>query len=189
MIYVARNKAVYKYSATGKNYGVLYEHRSRSSGYFTCIAVTPDGRIILGNNGESSIAILKPGGNLVKTIQTRSRPISIAVVNNELAAVCDNEGYVDVISLTSGQETLHVKCKCLYASALCYDKGTDSLLVLGKGSTSLYEGVVEQYSLATGAFIACVVCRLFTPVAMTFAGNDTLVVGGYRKLTAYSASV
>ena len=41
--------------------------------------------------------------------------------------------------------------------SVCYDKGTDSLLVLGKGSTSLYEGVVEQYSLATGAFMARVV--------------------------------
>ena len=91
-------------------------HRSRSTRCFTCIAVTPDGRIILCNNAEYSIVILTPGRNLVKTIQTRSRPTSITVVNNELAAVCDEEVHVGVIDLTSGQETLHVKCKCLYPS-------------------------------------------------------------------------
>ena len=186
-IYVARNRTVHKFSPTGENHNVLYTCKQKSSGYFTCIAVIPDGRIIVSNSAKSAIMILTPDGKLVKTIQTRCVPTSIAVVKEtQFAVCCEKEGQIDVVDLDTGQGKLTVSVRCRNPSTIYCDKETDSLLVSGYSDTH-DDVVIEQYSLATGGFIACIVQGLGCSPAMTFAGNDTLVVGDDEVVKIYSA--
>ena len=186
-IYVARNREVHRFSPTEENHNVLYTCKQKSSGYFTSIAVIPDGRIMVSNSAKSAIMILTPDGKLVQTIQTRCVPTSIAVVmETQVAVCCEKEGQIDVVDLDTGQGKLTVSVRCRNPSTICCDKETDSLLVSGYSDTQ--DGVViEQYSLATGGFIACIVQGLGCFPAMTFAGNDTLVVGDDEVVKIYSA--
>ena len=191
-IYVARDRGIHMYSASGVYQKVLHvcsEHVTNCIFvHYRCIATTQDGRIIVANYAKSAVVILTSDGDVLKSIPARDRPNYITVINDSQVAV----GYlwqrriVHVINLDSGLETCSITLKCAYSLAICYDEESNSLLVTGRDKRNKGNYVIEQYSLTTGYFIARIAHGLRRPMTMTFAGNDTLLACHDNRIKVYS---
>ncbi len=177
---VTRGRSVHVYSSSGNYQKYFHTTQDTDTVNLTCIAVTKEDKIIIGDQKRSLVTHHTPGGDLLKGVQTNVEPTCLAVINNTNVVVGSSiENRACVIDLEAGKEVMSfdiVQPLCMH-----YDEKTECLLV-GRAAKT---GVVEQWSLTSGHYIACIVQGIANPQAMTVNHDGFLVVGDAERVTFY----
>ena len=155
----------------------------------SCIATMPDGRIVVGDKGQSVIVVYSPEGTkLLKYFDTPIKPRNITAVGDSHVAISQYDAHkVCVVNLKSGTTTLQISVAG--PMAVCYDVRTHSLLV-ATGELRMYG--IMQYCAFTGALVSRIGHQpgaLCNPWAITFLGDGMLAVADEQVVNLYKTSV
>ncbi|XP_072032912.1 uncharacterized protein [Amphiura filiformis] len=177
---VTRGKIIHVYSSSGHYQKHFHTTRNTDTVDLTCIAVNRDDKLIIGDQKRSIVTLHSLDGDLIKQVQTSIEPTCIAVINSTHVVVGSFSGNrACVVDLEAGKEVLSFDI--LQPLSMHYDEKTECLLV-GRGAKT---GVVEQWSLNSGQYIACIVQGIASPQAMTINHDGYLVVGDPERVTFY----
>ena len=181
--FVTRGKSIHVYSSSGQYRKYFYTTKDTDVVDLTCLVVTRDGKVLVGDAKRSLITMHALDGGLVKSIPTNIEPTSLVAINSKQVAICSRtDNRACTINLESGKEILSFEIAA--PSTICYDEKSECLLA-GRNART---GLIEQYSLSTGQAVACIAHGIANPQAMTFSHDGLLVVGDQQRVTFYKAS-
>ena len=174
-IYVAMWESIHVYSPDGR-----YERKLKymEDDGVSCVNVTNDGRIIVGNCKKNSIIISDPTGVILRKFNTTIAQRYMILAHDTHVIMSDfKSDKVCIMDIESGQETLlHIP----RARRICFLEENDTLLVLGNEGRN-----VELYSYSTGNYKGCLMEGLRNAWDMALSSNGILAVAEENDVTLY----
>ena len=154
------------------------------------VTTDTEGRILAGDIDRCVITQHNMTGKILKTIKTSIKPRYLCALQGTHVAISDWEsGKLSVLDCKLQREVLSIDITTV--NGICYDKQTDCIF-LGRseqsykpGSVRVATGVIEQYCVRTGRFIACLAHGLYHPHCLKLMPSGTLAVADHKTVKIY----
>ena len=180
-ILVAKNASVEEFSLNGQ-YKRTFCHEKGShgdGGPIAAITVLSDGRVIILRKREGYLAekfiIYTHDGRKLTTATLVHKISRLTAIKGSLVAwysKLNQKVYVWDADLGKKLHCVHIP----HPKCVCYDEMTDCLII-GTDDGNHSKGKIQQYHVSTKTFLPTIETGVpGSPVAMTFAGSNNLVV-------------
>ncbi len=147
-----------------------------------------EGRILVGNIEQSTIAIHEFQSDLsklVKTLRVNLQPYHIATNDSHVAISQQVTNTIAVVNLDSGEELFRVAVEGV--TGICYEHTSNSLLVAKTAGDGLKgnKGSVEQYCADTGRWMGQLVSGLYSPQALALNDKGLLAIADRKSVKVF----